>query len=83
MKPAERDELLVRMDERIKNIDVKTGRQEAHLEAINGHLENHSKRLTIVETLQRERNTPSKKNIGVITSVMVAVVVALWRAFTV
>ena len=49
---------------------------------IKAHLEDHSKRITIVETLQKERNKPSKKLIGGYISGGIAILVALWRAFT-
>jgi len=81
MKQAERDELLYRMDETVKNIWRVTEQQERHLERINGHLEDHSKRITIVETLQKERNRPSKKTLGGWGAVIVAAGVAVWKAF--
>lgn len=61
MKPAERDTLLIRLDERSSNILNLTEAQEKHLRAINSHLEDHSKRLVIVET-QIEERTVSKVN---------------------
>ncbi|KKN78429.1 hypothetical protein LCGC14_0349610 [marine sediment metagenome] len=48
MKPAERDELLVRLDERTEAIKDTTERQEEHLEKMNGRLrdvENKQSRL--------------------------------------
>ena len=53
-----------------------------HLENLNGHLDDHSKRITVTETLQKERNKVSKKLIGGWVSAFVAIVVALWKAFT-
>ena len=35
MKPAERDELLVRVDERVENIERTTDKQEKHLANLN------------------------------------------------
>ncbi len=55
---------------------------KGHLKNLNSHLEDHSKRITITETLQKERHKPSKKIIGGYISGAIAVVVALWKAFT-
>ncbi len=55
MKPKDRDDLLIRIDERTNNIWRVTEAQEKHLEKLNGHLDNHSKRLTVVETKVDER----------------------------
>lgn len=50
MRPGERDDLLIRMDERVKAL--KDGEEgdipeiKSHLKAINGHLDDHSKRIT-------------------------------------
>ena len=55
MKPKERDELLVRLDERTNNIWRSTEAQEQHLAKINNHLDDHSKRIVIVETKVEER----------------------------
>ncbi len=57
MKPKERDDLLVRLDERTSNIWTLTEKQEEHLEKINNHLDDHSKRLVIAETQIKERTT--------------------------
>ena len=78
MKPSERDELLVRIDQKVQD---SLPRIEDHLETINGHLADHSKRITTVEVLQKERNKLSKKAIGGYASVIVALVVALWKSF--
>jgi len=82
MKAAERDELLVRLDERTRNIYKLTEAQEAHLGKINSHLEDHSRRITVTETLQKERHKPDKKTIGGYITGAVAIAVALWKAFT-
>jgi len=82
MKAAERDDLLIRLDERTNNIYKLTEAQERHLKEINGYLLDHSKRITITETLQKERNKVSKKSIGGWISASVAIAVALWKAFT-
>ena len=79
MKPQERDELLIRIDQKVQDSLPKI---EKHLEKINGHLDNHSKRITITETLQKERNKPSKKMVGGYISGAIAIAVALWKAFT-
>ena len=73
-----RDELLIRLDQKIMD---SLPRIETHLERINGHLDDHSKRLTITETLQHERNKPSKKSIAGYITGGVAIAVALWKAF--
>jgi len=57
MKPTERDDLLIRLDERTNNIWTLTERQEEHLAKINNHLGDHSKRITVVETRVDERTT--------------------------
>ena len=46
------------------------------------HLDNHSKRITITETLQKERHKTSKKAVGGYITGAVAIAVALWKAFT-
>jgi len=74
MKPSERDEVLIRIDQKVRDSLPKI---ESHLEKINGHLEDHSRRLTIIET-QRKL---SKKALTGYVSGVVAIVVALWRAF--
>ena len=79
MKPSERDELLIRIDQKVQD---SLPRIERHLEDINGHLDDHSKRITITETLQKERNKPSKKTLGGYGAALVALAVALWKAFT-
>jgi len=38
MNQQERDELLIRIDERTKNIEEKTDKQEKHLEELNGQV---------------------------------------------
>ncbi len=67
MKLAERDELLIRMDERQRQIKEEDLPEiNNHLKALNGHLDDHSKRLVIVETKVDERtiNKVSKKAIA-------------------
>jgi len=79
MKVSERDEMLIRIDQKVMDSLPKI---ERHLEKINGHLDDHSKRLTITETLQKERNKPSKKSMVGYSSGAIAIAVALWKAFT-
>ena len=81
MKASERDELLGRLDERTRNTYTLMEKQEKHLDKLNGRLDDHSKRLTTVEVLQKERNKPSKKTIGGYLTGATAIVVALWKAF--
>ena len=68
MKPKERDELLGRLDERTINIYQLTEKQERHLDKLNGHLDEHSKRLANTEGEVRrvelkidERTVPKHK----------------------
>jgi len=82
MKAAERDDLLIRLDERVNNIWKLTEAQEAHLSRINSHLEDHSRRIAITETLQKERNKPDKKTLSGYAAGAAAIAVALWKAFT-
>ncbi len=86
MKATERDELLIRIDQKVQDF---LPRIEEHLEKINGHLDDHSYRLKQAEDdiktdrlLAKERNKPSKKSIAGSGSIVVAVIVALWKAFT-
>ena len=66
LTPTNRDELLIRLDERTNNIWTLTEKQEGHLGKINSHLEDHSKRLTIAETQLAERTSSkvSKKAVA-------------------
>ena len=45
MKPLERDELLIRLDERSKNILVVTENQEQHLRTLNGSIQRQSAKI--------------------------------------
>ena len=82
MKAEERDQILIRLDERVFHIREKSlPKIEEHLEKINGHLDDHSKRITVTETLQKERNKPSKKSIAGYITGGTAIVIALWKAF--
>ena len=76
---GQRDELLIRLDQKVQD---SLPRIEGHLERINGHLDDHSYRLRTVEVRQQERTKPSKKAIGGYTGGILAIVVALWKAFT-
>ena len=78
MKATERDGLLIRLDQTVQD---SLPRIEKNQEKIFEHLEDHSKRLVVVETLQKERNKTSKKTIGGYASGVVAIAVALWKAF--
>lgn len=78
LTPTARDELLLRLDQKVQD---SLPRIEKHLERINNHLDDHSKRITITETLQKERNKPSKKSIAGWVSGAIAIAVALWKAF--
>ena len=86
MKVAERDALLIRLDQKVQDSLPKI---EKHLEKINGHLDNHSYRIKQAEDdidterlLAKERRKTSKKTIGGYASGAIAIAVALWKAFT-
>ena len=79
MKPSERDEIIISIDQKVQDSLPKI---EKHLDKINGHLDDHSKRITTVEVKQEERNKPSKKTISGWIGGGVAIIVALWKAFT-
>ena len=66
MKPKERDDLLIETANDVKWLVDITGKQEKHLANLNGHLDDHSKRLVIVETKVEERtaNKITKKAIA-------------------
>lgn len=81
MKPYERDELLIRLDERTNNIWNLTEQQEKHLAQINNHLADHSNRITIVETVQKERNRPNKKTLAGYITGATGLIAALWKAY--
>jgi len=74
--------LIPRIDERQQSLVKVHDKIEEHLDKLNGHLEDHSKRLLTVEVLQKERNKPSKKSIAGIITGTVAIIVAIWRAFS-
>ena len=83
MKPTERDEILVRLDERVKDIREDTlPKIEQHLERINSRLDKHGDEIVRIGTLQKERNKPSKKSIAGYIIGGIAIVVALFKAFT-
>ena len=81
LKQQSRD-MLIRIDQKVMDCLPKI---EAHLANINGHLGEHSNRITIMETLQKERNVTkiSKKTMTGYISGVIAIIVALWRSFTV
>ena len=79
MKAAERDELLIRIDQKIQDSLPKI---ERHLNKINGHLDDHSFRLRTVEVKQDERKRTSKKTLGGYGAGVIAIAVAIWKAFT-
>ncbi len=79
MKPSERDEIIIRIDQKVQDSLPKI---EKHLEKINGHLDDHSRRITIVEVKQEERNKPSKKSLAGYGTGLLGICVALWKAFT-
>ncbi len=66
MKPSERDDLLIRLDERTNNIWRSTEAQEKHLAELNGSTKQIGNRVTVLETKVEERtvNKISKKAIA-------------------
>ena len=74
MRPTERDDLLIRIDQKVQDSLPKI---EEHLEKINNHLDDHSKRIVTLEVKSRM----SKKAITGYVSGGAAVIVALWKAF--
>lgn len=50
MKPKERDELLIRLDERSRNIWTLTERQEEHLAKLNDSILKHATQITSNKT---------------------------------
>ena len=81
MKVAERDELLIRLEERQIGHLRLTESQEEHLNEINGHLCDHSERLTIVETKVDERTSSkvSKKAMaGISGGVLIAISIVFY-----
>jgi len=51
MNKKERDELLIRLDEKTANIYKLTERQEQHLERLNSTVSKHEKRITRSEVV--------------------------------
>ena len=82
MKASERDRLTQESHQALLGIP---GTEEKGLvgdvKEIKGHLEDHSKRITTVEVLQKERNKPSKKALGGYGAGVLGLAVALWKAF--
>ena len=79
MKPAERDELLIRIDQKVQD---SLPRIEGRLEKISDLVDKHSIVINTLKTKQDERSKPSKKTIAGYISGVAAIAVALWRAFT-
>jgi len=90
MKPSERDDLIKETHQAllgVKGTEDKglVGDFKELKEVVkqnSQHLDDHSKRLTVTETLQKERNKPSKKALGGYIGGAIAIAVALWKAFT-
>ena len=78
MKAAERDELLIRVDERtLQLVDIST-KQEGHLDRLNGSVQ---KNITDIAVLQTQRKM-NKKEAGGIGVVVTGMIIALWKSFT-
>jgi len=81
LTPDKRDELLIRLDQKVMDSLPKI---ERHLEKINGHINAHSDSIVALQTemlnLKAEPTISKKALIGYITGV-VAIIVALWKAF--
>ncbi len=50
MKPTERDQLLIRLDERTRNIWALTEKQEAHLSKLNDSMMKHAVQISANRT---------------------------------
>ena len=89
MKASERDKLAQETHQALLGIpgtadkglvgDVKDLKGE--LKSVKDRVDNHAESITTIQTLQKERSRPDKKAIGAAISVIVAVVVALVKAF--
>lgn len=53
MKPKERDELLIRLDERSRNIWTLTEKQESHLSKLNDNMMKHAVQISSNKTSLR------------------------------
>ena len=79
-------ELLIRLDQKVQD---SLPRIEKHLAKINGHLDDHSYRIKQAEDdieteklLAKERRKTGKKTLAGYVSGILAIAVALWKAFT-
>lgn len=72
----ERD-LLIRIDERVNDINNHLARLNGSVEANFRHLDNHSKRLIVIETEKKM----SKKALAGYISGIAALIAALWKAY--
>ena len=85
MNASERDNLLIEIKTSQKllfNQNFEDHKEmKNHLAGINGHLDDHSTRITITETLQKERNKPNKKTTAGYITGGVGLIAALWKAF--
>ena len=66
MKPTDRDDLLIRIDERTRNIYTLTEKQDAHLSNLNDSIREHAEQIT--------NNTSSIKWIRVIGWIVTTII---------
>lgn len=74
MMTKSENEILIRIDEHVR---TSLPRIEERLDKINDHLEDHSRRLIIIET---QRNLSKKALAGYVSGTL-GIIVALWKAF--
>ncbi|KKK82142.1 hypothetical protein LCGC14_2806380 [marine sediment metagenome] len=77
MKEGERDELLIRLDERTKQTLELTHQQETHLNKLNSSIQQHAIDIAVL----KDRKT-SKKAISGYSAAIFGLLVALWKSFT-
>ena len=84
MKADERDQLLIRIDERTNNIWTLTERQEKHLAELNSSVARNVNRISVLETKVDERSVSpvaykmSKKAMGGYGSGVVGVLTIIY-----
>ena len=78
MNVKDRDELLIRTDERVGQLLDLTQKQEEHLFRINSTIQKHDRDIAVIKA-QRKMG---KKELGGIGAVVTGLIVALWKAFT-
>ncbi len=81
MNTAQRDDLLKETHQAVLGIKgTDDNGMAGDIKEIKLHLEDHSKRLTIVEVKQEERK-PSKKAIGGYATLGLGLIATLWKSY--